>query len=517
MEHEFNLIDQPWIPAVDSNGAARDVPLAEILVNAHQYSHLSATFPHATAALYRLLLAILHRIFGPSSDDEWHRLWLAEQFDPQPIRTYFARWHNRFDLFSPERPFMQNRHPQVETKPANALLFLVAGGDPDTLYNHNLDTKPATLSPAYAAQVLITTHSFGLAGICHPQLGLFYNDASCARGVVFFLQGRNLFQSLMLNLVRYNRFEPIPFHGELPDLPSWEMDDPYLPERSIPLGYLDFLTWQNRRIMLFPSLRQGKTVVEEVCTAPGLVLSTEQRNPMHHYRLEKDGRKILRFVEGRALWRDSSAILNLRAGNLNPQALIWANELISYGYLPEQKIELAAYGMSTEPGKKKVFFYHGEHFEFSDRLLNSEELTQKLEHALDLAQELRNQLWGALRRLALLLLSEDANQDGGRKSEKKDVEKLMSHWEAESQYWNKLEIPFYHFLDALPQDSQGAFQRWTKQLRQAVMGAFEQTTEMCGNHTKALKAAALARVQLLSGINKLINPHNQEEKDAIPT
>jgi CRISPR system Cascade subunit CasA len=516
MSFEFNLIDQPWIPVLDSSGIPREVSLSDVLINAQRYLQLSASFPQTNAALYRLLLAVLHRNFGPKNDDEWQQLWLAQQFNRQALEGYFAQWYPRFDLFAPDRPFMQARQPKTEPKPANALLFLVAGGDPDTLYNHNLDSVPIILTPQQAAQALITAHSFGIAGLCHPQLKLVYTDAPCARGAVFFLQGRNLFESLMLNLVRYTPAEPIPFHGDEPDRPAWEMDDPYMPDRSVPFGYLDYLTWQNRCIMLFPSEVDGKTVVQKVTTSSGLAINAELSNPMHHYRIdEKTGRKILRFTEGRALWRDSSVLLNLKSGNFNPQAICWAEELIAYGYLPAQKLKLAAYGMSTAPGKQKVHFYRGEQFEFSNELLTRQDLIDTLDYALELAHELRNQLWGAMRRLAQLILSSEADLQNGRTPDPNDIENLIVHWEGESQYWSRLEVPFMHFLDLLPADQEQALEEWRKSIRSAVLNAFNYTTQQSGSQPKALKAAAIARVQMLSGIKKVLVPQTQEENNAI--
>jgi len=105
--------------------------------------------------------------------------------------------------------------------------------------------------------------------------------------------------------------------------------------------------------------------------APGLVMNAEQRNPMHHYRIDEDASakqspyKVLRFTEGRALWRDSAVLFpSLKEKSERPISILWAEKLIAYKILPKRKLTLAAYGMSTDPGKSKVLFYRGDQFVF---------------------------------------------------------------------------------------------------------------------------------------------------------
>ncbi len=513
MDVHFNLITKPWIPVVSPEGKSTSVGIREALVNAHYLRQLGCALPHANAAIYRLLLAILHRVFGPADETEWQALWERGSFDALQLDTYLTRWQERFDLFSPTHPFYQNRHPKVEIKPANALLDAVAGGDSDTLFDHTFDAQPITLPADMAALILLAAQNFGLAGLCHPQHKLFYADGTCSRAVVFLLQGKNLFESLMLNLVRYNRRQPIEWAPRKTDLPAWEMDDPYEDERTIPNGYLDYLTWHSRKIWLFPSHENGMPVVREITIAPGLVMNAEQLNPMHHYTLDEDnGRKPIRFQEGRALWRDSSAIFDLKSNrSINPQALHWTQELISNGILPHRRLQLAAYGMSTEPGKHKVHFYRGEEFEFSDDLLNDSETVTALAEALDTAESLRRQLWGALSNLASLLLSTESDLEEGRKANPDDVKRMIYHWGAEGFYWKELELPFFRLLDSLSDNNHQAKEDWTQSLRRAGYMAFTHAAKQCGNDTKGLKAVAKATLQLRHGMKLVLEPEQKEE------
>jgi len=161
--------------------------------------------------------------------------------------------------------------------------------------------------------------------------GVTFTDAPWARGVVFLVQGTSVYQTLLLNLVRYDAASPMPrVEG---DCPAWERDDPLTPERQTPLGYLDYLTWQNRRVHLLPEDSETGPVVRTMTLGPGLRLDPNVRDPQKHYRIdEKRGPISLRFREDRALWRDSAALFSIASDAYRPPvALNWLAELVDDG------------------------------------------------------------------------------------------------------------------------------------------------------------------------------------------
>lgn len=101
----MNLIDRPWIPCrFAGEPAARDVSIREALARAPDIAGLSDPSPLVTVALHRLLIAILHRVFGPESPDDWGALWEAGKFDTGAIDAYLDTQGARFNLFDPEIP-----------------------------------------------------------------------------------------------------------------------------------------------------------------------------------------------------------------------------------------------------------------------------------------------------------------------------------------------------------------------------------------------------------------------------
>lgn len=88
-----------------------------------------------------------------------------------------------------------------------------------------------------------------------------------------------------------------------------------MPNRSIPLGYLDYLTWQSRRTLLYPEVANRHVEVRQMSVAPGLRLDNLVLDPMKHYQApkSKEGRlRPLRFREERTLWRDSAALFRVQ-------------------------------------------------------------------------------------------------------------------------------------------------------------------------------------------------------------
>ena len=78
----FNLLDEPWIPCVFlGSGALQELGLRDTLVRAHEIRAIVDPSPLVTVALHRLLLAVLHRVFGPLNAAAWARLWEQERLD----------------------------------------------------------------------------------------------------------------------------------------------------------------------------------------------------------------------------------------------------------------------------------------------------------------------------------------------------------------------------------------------------------------------------------------------------
>jgi CRISPR system Cascade subunit CasA len=472
------------------------------LSRAHDLQELSSRSPLETAALYRLLLAVLHRVFGPDGYDTWDNLWHAGQFDARPLSGYFDRWHPRFELFDAKRPFYQTPDERVKPKPPNKLILDRAFGNKATLFDHHTDDQGITLTPAEAARAVVAAQSFGLAGL--SGLRQRFTDGTCTRGVIFLVQGRNLFETLMFNLLRYPTEDDVLPH-KAGDRPAWEMDDPFTPQRTRPLGYLDYLTWQNRRILLFPERAGGEVVVREMTLAPGLRMDNDVPDPMKHYRRdERRGLLVQRFWEERALWRDSAALFKLHdEGYRPPRTFLWLSELVGDDILDKaQTRRYVALGMANS--QAKVDFYRAEHMPLPLDYLAEEALAGRLDEALGMAEAVRGQLWGAARTLARFVLVPEADREGAHEPHRDDMDALMTQWAVERDYWVRLELPFRRLMETLPQDVDAAMTRWQQTLRHTAWNALDRVAADLEHDPRKLKAAVRARERLGAGLKKVL-------------
>ena len=514
----FDLIHEPWIPCLDLQGSKKNMGLLSILLEAHKLRSVSADVPPATAAILRLLMAVLHRNFGPEDEAAWLEIWNKGQFDVDTLQAYFDQWRQRFDLFHPDKPFFQKRDLAVNERPIDSLLMHKASGNSATLFDHSTELKGIFFSPASAAQALITTQSFGLAGLCNPGMGLFYTDAPCARGMVLFLSGETLFETLMLNLAPYD-FQDL-LTKEKVDRPAWESDDPFIPHRIQPLGYLDFLTWQTRRIYLIPEVIGGVLGVRQVMASPGLDLEPEFLNPMYSYdQTQQDTKKYLRFHEARGVWRDSAVLLDYQnTDHLAPRAIHWVARLIAKGVLSKTVLKITAMGMDTDPGKQKVFSYRSEVFSFSTKYFLNPALTDMLRAALEQAEETNRMLWAALSKLGALILSSAADVvEAPMQISPKNAQALYQHWGSEFFFWDEVRNHFDQMLTLLAQDQTKATQYWERAVQKVAWQSFLYAVRMSGEGNQHLKAVIKAKDMFYNGLQQIfgseISSFNEEKRE----
>lgn len=512
MTKAFNLIDERWLPCVTTNGALTELSLRALFAQAHTLRELSGESPLVIVALHRLLLTVLHRVFGPSGWGAWTALWEHQPtgFDLDKLNAYFDQpeIYERFYLFRPERPFMQAADPRVKAKSITAMIHDVASGNNATLFDHHLDEEGIGLTQAQAARYLLAAQAFGLAGL--SGLDDKFSYAPCVGGVLFLLQGDSLFETLLLNLVQYpspNFFTPVSTH----DKPSWEQDAPFA-KRTLPYGYLDYLTWQNRRILLTPPT-DGDDKVRTITLAPGLKLDGAVYEPMKHYRYVDKADKTrapmpLRFNEERALWRDSSALFRIRKedqGNFQPpRVLVWNAELTNEGYLPQRSRSLLALGMANDQAKTE--FFRAERMPLLPEYLQDPNQVGHLQDLLTLAENISNQLWGATNTLACYLVKPEydpANRNSRPRRE--DIDPLLGSWGVLRHYWSRLESPFQQVIVDLPSKLNETVAFWQEILQNTARDALTHVADNLETTPRALKATVKALGQLESGLVKEIS------------
>ncbi|MTV26252.1 type I-E CRISPR-associated protein Cse1/CasA [Nitriliruptoraceae bacterium ZYF776] len=330
-EVSFDLVDEPWLP-VDDDGGVREVSLAELLERAHELAGLAVTPPTMQPVLLRFLVALTLDVFGaPRSAEEWGRRFERGQFAHEEVRAYLEEHRDRFDLFHPVRPFAQVpdlETPKGETKPSSLLVPAAATGNNVPLFSPRTDGDPPRLTPSEAARYVLHTHTWDTAGIKTGVVGdpLTKSGKTTGNHVgalgrlgVLVLLGRNLFESVLLNT-------PIVSTGLEPDdRPTWRHDEPasaaWEPAK-VCTGYRQLLTWQSRRIRLFPEVDEAGcvTVAEVIVSAGDRMVALPTFEPHTAWR-RPDQKKVgdvarpLTHRAGREAWRGLDALLAISSSD----------------------------------------------------------------------------------------------------------------------------------------------------------------------------------------------------------
>jgi len=309
----------------------------------------------------------------------------------------------------------------------------------------------------------------------------------------------------VLNLIEYPADKPIASNAK--DRPAWEMADAYDPDREQPHGYLDYLTWQNRRLLLMPEMSDRGIVVRTIALTPGLKLDAAllARDPMKHYRVdEKRGYISKRFSEDRALWRDSATLLRFKSTEQQPPAVLEWLARLAEGRIPmlddHYSLRCMALGMASD--QAKVEFYRSEHMPLPVAYLKDLHLVDLLTRALEAAENTASELWKASSTMAAVLLAPD--EEGERRANPDDIRDLRATMGAERRYWAGLEPLFRETMQALPDQSVEAMRRWFDWLREAAWTTFNDVSDGLGDNPRALKAVVRGREQLAQGLGRVL-------------
>jgi CRISPR system Cascade subunit CasA len=327
----FDLLDEPWITCLTTDGGTVDVSLLDLFRRATELREIVGDLPTQGFALLRLALAVLHRaVDGPPDERAWHALWRADAPPLDRIEAHLRDHADRFDLFHPETPFLQVAGMRTAKGGFFGLERLIAdvpNGHP--YFTTRIGRGLEQITPAEAARWLVHAQAFDVSGI---KSGIVGDEGRIKGGKVYplgtswagnlgglYVEGRTVWETLLLNLIPTD--QPDLVRSSHRDRASWE-DDPPGPTTSPdvaqrPYGPVDLYTWPSRRILL-----QGDPGgVTGVVVGYGDPLTPQNRHrlePLTAWRRstpqeKKLGLKLVYMPKehdpARALWRGLDAVL----------------------------------------------------------------------------------------------------------------------------------------------------------------------------------------------------------------
>ena len=333
MTGTFDLARDRWLPVTLTDGTVADVGLAEAFLRAHEIADLAGLNPPARAGLYRVLTALTYRITGlddtSDSDDPWPRERVAAlakgHFDPAAVEAYFERWAHRFDLFDPDRPFLQDPALAAECPAGPCGLTTIlwerpGGQNAHTLFSPYHEANPGTATILEAVEALLAATYYGPSGRCQTRAhgggkgsANFTYIGPLRSRVSYHPVGSTLFVTLLAHLVAPNTVD-LPNPNRVADLPEWEWESlpPTSGAKPRPVGPVSLLTGNNGHAMLLVPSQGGGGVSDGYFSWRYALKDDAQPvgfDPYLSYRNEK-GKVISRQADaGREAWRDVAGIL----------------------------------------------------------------------------------------------------------------------------------------------------------------------------------------------------------------
>lgn len=353
-DKRFNLLDEPWILVRKKGCEIAEVSLADALLHAHEYDALSGELPTQDTAILRLLLAVLHTVFSrvdadgneimidtDNAAEVWSELWENGRFPEKPIRDYLDKWHERFWLFHPERPFFQANSAEKGTWNTSSKLNgeISQSNNKIRLFSKRAGIYKETLTFPEAARWIVYVNSFDDTSAKPKQKGLpSMKIAWLGRLGLIWAVGNNLFETLMLNLILLRDGE----ESWKDNIPIWELTVAQEKERAIippPDNPAALYTLQSRRILL----KRNNDYVTGYSILGGdsfdeTIASTEQ---MTIWRPVKDnnlpfGYQPKTHDASRQFWREFSSIAGTRNNNKQPGIVKWVSFLKEREVIPEE-------------------------------------------------------------------------------------------------------------------------------------------------------------------------------------
>lgn len=495
----FNVLSEPWIPVLYPNGSARELGIVECLSTAHEIQEIRDPSPIVEFGLYRLLVAfVLDALIlekkRPEIPEDLQALLQMQSFDPELIPNYVDRCGEVFDLFDPDRPFLQVPMPNKESKPVAGLCPAVPSGT-NVVHFHHAHEDQMSFSPAEAARWLTTVAPFMTAG--GAGLSPSINGAPAIYALPL---GGNLFETIVLNLpTRQQEGGSGLIAWRAASVPGGEKSQATTPEA---------LTWRPRCIQLVPPLNEASAPpVSRMRFERGDKATLSWIDPSLAYKYDGDNFTPIRMREDRPLWRDAGplALLRQRAhGSQEAKVAYQRPDVVENAFAvnPHDKpMRIALYGMRTDM-KMKIFEWDRSVLSIPANLGRSTRLGAIVQSELDLADNLAYQLRNAVKRLY--------PRDGA--SNKAALGQIASR--AGRGYWRGLEPEFPKLMAAfagLPRDAadnsdtiDAARNPWRDAITGHAKSQFELAAQDMDADSDALERQVRARDGLQAAIKKVL-------------
>ena len=518
-EKEFNLLDEKWILAMDDDGRVGGYSLCDIFAEAHGLKRLSGELPTQDFAVMRVLIAVLYAVYQKkdadgciaeiSDEDEaferWEALWKRGCFDVPTIREYLEGYRDRFFLFHPTRPFYQAPIDRGTDYLAAKLNGEISeSSNKPRLFSSLSGERKESMGFAEATRWLINLNAYDDTSAKPSVRGA--NLPSCGAGWIgklgpVFIEGDNLFQTLLLNLVLVSE-EGDPFPE---GVPAWEPESAKTDERTpipMPESPVEILTLQSRRLLL----SRAEDSVTGFRLLGGDIVDKENAfiEQMTVWRQDKEGNfNPARHDPSRSVWRNYQSFLvkNLeeRANHL-PGVVRWIRDLEDRELIDYDSVRISIVGVQYADKDFFVENYTEDSLDINAGLLSSmnEGWNTRIAKAVSLTDEITSALWSYSRGLFEVC----GCDDGYCKSMASNVKTRAYH---------DLDLPFRSWLrgiDPSVDDIDETMREWTEAAAGIVTEVAKEILKEAGERALVGKGdnSAFTQYRIFSGrLYKLVH------------
>lgn len=490
----FNLINEPWILAMDDGGRVHEMSLVETFRRAHEMRALAGELPTQDAALLRSpLLAVLYaavarpRLFKEDGDagdalNLWGEIWTAGKFPIQEIESYLRQYEDRFWLFHPERPFYQVPDVRGTTFSASKLMGDISeSGNKPRMFAGRTGSEKTALAYGEAARWLVYLNAFDDTSSKPSPAGKGRDSVGTGwpgRLGLMYAEGDSLFETLMFNWVL---FDPI-LREVYPDgLACWESAAPRTEERVVipqPQSPVELLTVQSRRISLVRATKSRRVTGFSLVHGDGFPAENafiENMTPWR-YDAKEDVYRPKMFDPARQLWRDFSALtlLNEKEHGRPPGIVGWISMLKHARIGPAGGL-VRLHSAAVQYGDKNFFVSDV----FSDAVEVNRGLLENLAESrwLPRIAEMIEKTAQAVERLGWFA-KDLVRATGGSGNSALDGAAVG----ARSSAYSALDVPFRAWLAGIAPDADidDTCAAWTLTLRDALLGLADQMVDAAG-------------------------------------
>ena len=349
---DFNLCNEPWIPVLYVSGQTQEVSLKQLFDESNSIRKIHSGDATTDVAILGVAVAIFFRAVLENTEEygELYRepkKWIQNISSGGSEQLYFVqgylkKYQDRFNLFDAERPFMQvaDLHTSKgEVKPVSRLVL-----DSESEYfSMRAEQALTSLSYAEAARYLVTVQAYDYSGIKSGAVGdpRVKGGRGYPIGVGWYgttgkiiIHGENLIETLLYcidyeQLLNVEKVKGKSHRIALQDKSVWERELPdtaapraykggdptkYKDEPAPAAGMCEILTWQSRRVRLFPE--NGRVTGVLVSNGDKWLDRNTYTDPLTAYRFSKNQSTQTHYVwmpqthsAERTLWRGADALL----------------------------------------------------------------------------------------------------------------------------------------------------------------------------------------------------------------